>query len=87
MFESISFTERKGNNKNCEQESEQIRKQFSWKKGMTMPKETNYTICLLQLSRITCIIRPGGGGGGGTPYHGLYREAPPQRVPFQAAGI
>ena len=31
---------------------------------MTMPKETNYTICLLQLSRITCIIRPGGGGGG-----------------------
>ena len=35
---------------------------------MTMPKETNYTICLLQLSRITCIIRPGGGGGGGLGY-------------------
>ena len=59
MFESISFTERKRNNKNCEQESEQIRKQFSWKKGMTMPKETNYTICLLQLSRMS--LHPPGG--------------------------
>ena len=34
---------------------------------MTMPKETNYTICLLQLSRITSPIRPGGGGGGVLP--------------------
>ena len=23
-----------------------------------------------------------GGGGGATPYDGLYREAPPERVPF-----
>ena len=26
-------------------------------------------------------------GGGGTPYNGLYEEAPPERVPFQASGI
>ena len=35
---------------------------------------------------IICVIikckRPGGGGGGGTPYIGLYGEAPPERGTF-----
>ena len=27
-------------------------------------------------------VKPRGGGGGGTPYNGLYREAPPERGTF-----
>ena len=28
------------------------------------------------------VLCPGGGRGGGSPYDGLYGEAPPYRVPF-----
>jgi len=38
---------------------------------------TSMTIAFLRYSIFTR-----GGGGGGTPYNGLYGEAPTERVPF-----
>ena len=47
-----------------------------------------YILYLLCLMRKETLLAASGVGGGGTPYNGLYGEAPPERgYLFQASGI